>query len=127
MFIQRTNGIITGAFSNPQLGLTEEWLEDNDPELQAFLNPPKPNWQGLKNALRGTDLFGKVMETSNSNAIALLLDVFQSTDSDANRLSDFKYALTLARMGLETDYTAEQLQRFRDALSANGFSSGWVT
>ncbi|MBL1177646.1 hypothetical protein [Pantanalinema sp. GBBB05] len=129
MYVKRDGqGKIISCAEEKQDGWVEEWLEVDDPELLAYLNPPvRSNWQGLKASLRGTDLFGKVMETANSNAVALLLDVFQSSDNDSDRWEDFKYALTLARIGLDTDYTEEQLERFRSILASNGFDNTWVT
>lgn len=41
MFVERINGAIAGAFSAVQPGRAEEWLDDNDPEVLAFLNPPE--------------------------------------------------------------------------------------
>lgn len=38
-FVQRTAGIITGLFAKLQVGYAEEFLEDNNPEVIAFLNP----------------------------------------------------------------------------------------
>lgn len=39
MFVQRENGKIIGAFRQPQPGIAEEELPDNDTELLTFLNP----------------------------------------------------------------------------------------
>lgn len=41
-YIERQNGLIVGVYANLQPGFAEEWLEDNDPEVIAFLNPPPP-------------------------------------------------------------------------------------
>lgn len=40
-YVQRdqTNAI-NGCFANPQPGYAEEWLDDSDPAVVAFLNPP---------------------------------------------------------------------------------------
>lgn len=40
IFAQRLNGVITGAFRNPQPGYAEEELADDNAEVLAFLNPP---------------------------------------------------------------------------------------
>lgn len=43
MYVQRNQqGQIVGAYSNLQPGYAEEWIDDNDPELLAYLNPPPP-------------------------------------------------------------------------------------
>lgn len=41
-YIQRESGIIVAIFGVLQQGLAEEWLEDTDPEVVAFLNPSVP-------------------------------------------------------------------------------------
>lgn len=33
-------GKVIGLFANPQPDMPEEWLEDDDPEVIAYLNPP---------------------------------------------------------------------------------------
>lgn len=41
-YVQRDeNEAVCGLFVNPQSGYAEEWLDDNDPEVIAFLNPPE--------------------------------------------------------------------------------------
>lgn len=41
-YVQRYEGQINGIFTNLQEGYAEEWVEDTDPEVVAFLNPPPP-------------------------------------------------------------------------------------
>lgn len=42
-YIERDEGgDIKGLYANSQPGYAEEWLEDNDPEVIAFLNPTTP-------------------------------------------------------------------------------------
>jgi len=36
------SGNINGLYANLQSGYAEEWLEDDDPEVIAHLNPPPP-------------------------------------------------------------------------------------
>jgi hypothetical protein len=128
MYVQRTNDKITGAFANLQPGLAEEWLADSDPELQMFLNPPKLNWQGLETSLRNTDLFAIAYGSPDARAFNLLLYAFSNTTgTDVARLADLQFAIAQIRASLPEDYTAEQLQHFRDVLTANGFDSSWVT
>lgn len=40
-YVERNeNGVVVGLYANFQEGYAEEWLEDDDPEVLAFLNPP---------------------------------------------------------------------------------------
>lgn len=42
-YVERdANGSVTGCYANAQPGYAEEWLEPDDPEVVAFLNPPAP-------------------------------------------------------------------------------------
>jgi hypothetical protein len=42
-YVQRNNeSSICGLFANPQEGYAEEWLDDDNHEVLAFLNPPVP-------------------------------------------------------------------------------------
>lgn len=41
-YVQRENGKIVGSFARPQLGLAEEALPDDDPELLEFIKRPDP-------------------------------------------------------------------------------------
>lgn len=50
MFVQRDNGKIVGLFANQQEGYAEEFLVDEHPEVQAFLNPP-PSIEDYKVAI----------------------------------------------------------------------------
>jgi hypothetical protein len=36
------SGNINGLYANPQPGYAEEFLPDDDPEVVAFINPPRP-------------------------------------------------------------------------------------
>lgn len=150
MFINRINGVIVGASEESQPSWTNEQIADDNPELLAYLGiagdglPPRPSpdylwngeswvqvppdqkWRQLKNALRGSDLFGLAATTASSNAFSLLLSVFESRDSDSDRLADLQYAIALVRAGLATDYTPEQLGRFRAILADCGLPSDWI-
>lgn len=42
VYVQRTEGAISGVFANPQEGYAEEALATDDPEVVAFLRPPDP-------------------------------------------------------------------------------------
>ena len=42
MWVQRDGGAIVGAYANPQPGLAEEPLAEDDAELVAFLSPEWP-------------------------------------------------------------------------------------
>lgn len=41
-YVQRTGGAISGVFANFQPGFAEEWLDDDHPEVVAYLSPPDP-------------------------------------------------------------------------------------
>lgn len=41
-YIQRRDDKVAGLFGSSQEGYAEEWLEDDDPEVIEFLNPPAP-------------------------------------------------------------------------------------
>ncbi len=42
VYVQRTEGAISGVFANLQEGYAEEALASDDPEVLAYLNPPDP-------------------------------------------------------------------------------------
>lgn len=42
VYVQRTEGAISGVFANPQKGYAEEALSADDPEVVSYLNPPDP-------------------------------------------------------------------------------------
>lgn len=39
-YVERRNGVVVGLFANPQPGYAEEFLIDQDPEVEAIINPP---------------------------------------------------------------------------------------
>ncbi len=41
-YVSRIGGVISGVYAVLQPGEAEEWLEDNDPEVVAFLTFPSP-------------------------------------------------------------------------------------
>lgn len=41
-YVQRENGAVVGLYANLQAGYAEEWLEDNDAEVVAYLTPAPP-------------------------------------------------------------------------------------
>lgn len=41
-YVERQQGLVIALYANFQAGIAEEWLEDTDPEVIAFLNPPPP-------------------------------------------------------------------------------------
>jgi hypothetical protein len=42
-YVERREGVIVGAYRNPQPGSAEEAVADDAPELVAFLNPTESN------------------------------------------------------------------------------------
>lgn len=53
-YVERKNGEITGAYAMLQLGYAEEFLEDGNPEVIAFFNPPVASLPITKRQLRLT-------------------------------------------------------------------------
>lgn len=41
-YVERREGKVTGLYANQQPGYADEFLEENDPEVVAFRNPPPP-------------------------------------------------------------------------------------
>ena len=74
MWVQRVNGKITGAFRNRQAGYAEEEVADSDPELVAYLNPPRRRARQLA---------------------AIMADIGALSAADRNRLFAAVAALTL--------------------------------
>jgi hypothetical protein len=38
-YVEREDGKVISIYANPQPGRAEEWLEDNDADVSAFINP----------------------------------------------------------------------------------------
>jgi hypothetical protein len=84
---------------------------------------PLPNWQELKNELRGTELFTIALTTKSEKGFALLLSTLNSNEpaNSTGRLDTFYRSIQMIRMGLATDYTPEQVTRFNSLLTAAHF------
>lgn len=48
-YVERDGGTVVGLYANKQPGLPEEFLDDNDPEVVAFRNPPPPTNDDIYN------------------------------------------------------------------------------
>ena len=82
---------------------------------------PWYDWQGLKNAMRGTVFFALAFGTTNANAFALLNSTFNSLSSNEGRLLDLTFAIAQVRLGMTVDYTEAQLTELRGLLAQYGF------
>ena len=129
--------LINGAYTGDRISF-------DDPEISA---PPSPrhvykdgswalklwyDWQGLKNALRGSVFFALAFGTTNSNAFALLNSTFDSLSKpneglvDSNsanegKMQDLTFAIAQVRLGMPVDYTEPQLTELRGLLAQYGF------
>ena len=79
------------------------------------------DWQGLKNALRGSVFFALAFGTTNANAFTLLNSTFNSLSSNEGRLLDLTFAIAQVRLGMPVDYTEAQLTELRGLLAQYGF------
>ena len=79
------------------------------------------DWQGLKNALRGSVFFALAFGTTNANAFTLLNSTFNSLSSNEGRLQDLTFAIAQVRLGMPVDYTEAQLTELRGLLAQYGF------
>lgn len=91
------HGTVKGCYASPQPEYAEEWLDDDDPEIIAFLNPatvvPK-QMLGPISAATLTINWGEVLgvETSVNFALAFAIDVdkywvlFTEPEPDTNYL-----------------------------------------
>ena len=120
-------------FNNMNGAYTGDRISFDDPEISA---PPSPrhvykdgswalqpwyDWQGLKNALRGSVFFALAFGTTNANAFTLLNSTFNSLSSNEGRLLDLTFAIAQVRVGMPVDYTETQLTELRGLLAQYGF------
>lgn len=96
---------------------SEEELEAAFQELtEAGIDPLKgENWRRLQDDLRGTPLFAKAIQTSNTNAFSLLL----STLAVTHNKQDLEFAFSLVRAGLTEDYTVDEVAQINNLLTKN--------
>ena len=98
----------------------------------AWALEPWYDWQGLKDALRGSVFFRLAFGTTNPNAFALLNSTFNSISSNEGKtfnsissnegkLQDLTFAISQVRVGMPVDYTQEQLADLRLLLQEYGF------
>lgn len=114
-YVQRTEGVIVGAFTNLQPGMAEEWLADDDAEVLAFLSPTTvltPSLYAVANlGITPGDITG--IETSVNFSAALYMDVgsyllfFTETQANTNYLAKAYDDATRVRVTEKTtDYIA---------------------
>ena len=98
----------------------------------AWALEPWYDWQGLKDALRGSVFFAMAFGTTNSNAFALLNSTLNSISSNEGKLlnsissnegkmQDLTFAIANVRLGMPVDYTEQQLADLRSLLQEYGF------
>ena len=87
----------------------------------SWVLEPWYDWQGLKNALRGSVFFALAFGTTNANAFTLLNSTFNSLSSNEGRLLDLTFAIAQVRLGMPVDYTEAQLTELRGLLAQYGF------
>lgn len=126
--------MVTMWYFNPNLGAYtgDRYLPDDieisDPPSSrhvykdgAWVLEPWYNWQGLKDALRGTVFFALAFGTANPNAFTLLNSTFDSSSSNEGKLQDLTFAIAQVRAGMPVDYTEPQLIELRSLLQEYGF------
>lgn len=74
MFVQRRNGVVCGCYARAQIGIAEEQLPDNDPEVVAFLNPtPDPRFALDEQERAATKVDATIMALVNSTPAQLMI------------------------------------------------------
>ena len=67
MYVQRVNGIITGAFALLQPGIAEEAIADDSPDLMTFLNSFMPSSGQTKSSV--ISAYQIAVKSGNQSAI----------------------------------------------------------
>lgn len=106
-FVGRRNGSITALYAAAQPEVAEEWLEDQDAEVVAFLNPVRP-YALYKSVFirRLTSEEAEIMETVLAGADAKLRLMFNSVEyfvSDDPLFETLKVAVGAALGGPRAD------------------------
>ena len=117
---------INGAYTGDRISFDDPEISDPPSPRHVYKNAvwalePWYDWQGLKNAMRGTVFFGMAIGTANANAFSLMLATLDSGSPDEGRLQDFVFAVAAVRAGMPVDYTAPQLSELRGLLEQYGF------
>jgi hypothetical protein len=93
-YVERMNGKIVGLYANPQPGLAEEFLADDDAELVAYLNPPAPVPQTVSMAQARLALIGAGLFSTIDAGLKALPEPQRTT-----ALTAWEYAPTVSRNG----------------------------
>jgi len=104
---------------------------------EAWELEPRPDWEGLMNDIRGTEVYAKVYTAANdpeANTIAALKKTIQANTAftllqdtfKSQNLQDLQFAITtlralMADISTVGDFTTEQLQWINQKLSDRGF------
>jgi hypothetical protein len=94
MFAERENGKIIALYGAPQPGRAEEWLEDDHPEMVAFLNPPPPVPASVSMAQARLALIGAGLFSTIDAGLKALPEPQRTT-----ALTAWEYAPTVSRNG----------------------------
>ena len=116
---------INGAYTGDRIADDAEISDPPSPrhvyKNAVWVLEPWYDWQGLKNALRGSVFFALAFGTTNANAFTLLNSTFNSLSSNEGRLLDLTFAIAQVRLGMPIDYTEAQLTELRGLLAQYGF------
>lgn len=115
-----------GPYTGDRVSLNDAEIPDRPSDKHTWENDEWIlehwyDWQGLKNALRGTPFFAMATSTVNANAFALLLSSFDSASPNEAKIQDLAFAVGAVRAGLPADYSEEQLASLRSLLQEYGF------
>jgi len=115
-----------GAYTGDLISFEDIELPDRPSPRHGWKNggwvlEPWYDWQGLKNAMRGSPFFGMAIGTSNTNAFSLMLSTFDSGSTNEGKMQDFVFAVAGVRAGMPVDYSEEQLMVLRSLLEEYGF------
>lgn len=88
MYVERREGVIVGAYLNPQPGYAEEQVADDDPELVAFLDPTETNEQRVQRLAGAAvmDTLARAASDPFAAAVVALFDVAFTLINDERAL-----------------------------------------
>ena len=93
-YVQRVAGKIVGRLRNPIPGDVDEYLEDDHPEMVAFLKPPEPVPQTVSMAQARLALIGAGLFSAIDAGLQALPEPQRTT-----ALTAWEYAPTVSRNG----------------------------
>lgn len=93
-YVERKDGKIVGIYGSFNLGISEEELADDHPEVMAFLNPPPPVPQTVSMAQARLALIGAGLFSTIDAGLKALPEPQRTT-----ALTAWEYAPTVSRNG----------------------------